>query len=379
MGRVKGTASKNLMVRQNRDGGASVVKIWYLEVVSGRRRDVLSRTLWCLLWVLSLGYGLIVKLRNSFYDFGILSSRRAQIPILSVGNLSTGGTGKTPTVAFFAQAFRAEQQKPAIVARGYGSKPGELNDEGQLLELLIPGLGQFQNPNRWASVTEAERQGFDVVVLDDGFQHRQLARDFELLLIDATNPKAYGYLLPAGLLRDQFGQLSRADAILITRTNQVTSSETQEIRGFLRKYSQAPIYCSEFPVQSLVKAVDGSEHSPEILKNRRIGAICGIGNPQAFRQSLANLGAEIGYFAAFPDHHPYQFADWQRILENLDEKQLSTLVMTDKDAVKLGQFLSKTPNQPSQGVFILRIGLKVESEAQLLKQINEKLWATSKS
>jgi tetraacyldisaccharide 4'-kinase len=169
--------------------------------------------------------------RNRLFDWGWKRTHQADVPVVSVGNITTGGTGKTPLVAFLANWFQDQGQKPAILSRGYRAVDGGPNDEKLVLDLLCPGIMHLQNPDRVASARHAvTAQQVQVLVLDDGFQHRRLARDLDLVLIDATCPWGYGAVLPRGLLREPRSGMKRADLAIITRADQVSEADRRRIQ-----------------------------------------------------------------------------------------------------------------------------------------------------
>ena len=172
------------------------------------------------LGLVSLGYRIVIALRNVLFDCGLRKPRRVAVPVISVGNLTTGGTGKTPVVALIVELLVQLERRPAIISRGYRSVDGEANDEKRVLERLCPGIPHEQNRSRFqAAESLLQKSARDIIVMDDGFQHRQLHRDFDIVLIDATNPFGYGSLLPRGLLREPLSALRRADLVLITRAD----------------------------------------------------------------------------------------------------------------------------------------------------------------
>src|SRR4051812_23350103 len=194
---------------------------FYRRVMNGTERGVAAMSLRALTSAIEPIYRGVVNARNARFDRG-RSVQRVDRPVISVGNITTGGTGKTPVVRWLADALRARGIQPAILMRGYKSAPGQTSDEQELLRSQLPSVVVHANPDRVAGAQEVLRDHPDVqaFILDDGFQHRRLHRDFDLVLIDATNPFGYDRLLPRGLLREPLAGLARAHAILITRADQ---------------------------------------------------------------------------------------------------------------------------------------------------------------
>jgi tetraacyldisaccharide 4'-kinase len=264
-----------------------------------------------------------------------------------VGNLTLGGTGKTPLVAWVARQLAAAGRTPAIVSRGYGARPGEVSDEAAELAILLPGVPHVADRNRAAGVAAAVVRGADVAVLDDGFQHRRLHRDLDIVAIDATDPFGCGRLFPRGLLRESLTGLARADAIVLTRATSVPPARRAEIRGAvarLRGRHPAAIWmeCEHRPVA--FRRATGPAEPAESLRGRRVAAFCGIGNPAAFRLTLAALGLELVGFRSFADHHAYGPADLESLASWAAGLAAERTVTTLKDLVKIRRTdLGETP------------------------------------
>jgi tetraacyldisaccharide 4'-kinase len=249
------------------------------------------------------------------------------VPVVSVGNLTLGGTGKTPCVEYVARFYSDLGMQVAILSRGYGAAHGP-NDEALVLEENLPDVPHLQDPNRSAAADRAvEELESELLVLDDGFQHRRLHRDLDIVLIDATRPPQRDYLFPRGTLREPVSGLNRAGAILLTRCDQVDPAAVSEHRDWLAR---------RFPG----KPVATTEHRPtaeaDELRGKTVGAFCGIGNPAAFRRTLEALGATVAAFRAFPDHHPYTRADVDDLRAWANGLPADAVVATtQKDWVKL--------------------------------------------
>jgi tetraacyldisaccharide 4'-kinase len=288
------------------------------------------------LWALSFGYRAGVGLRNQAFDRGWKAIHRAAVPVVSVGNLTVGGTGKTPCVEYVARFYRQLDLRVALLSRGYGSDAGR-NDEALVLEENLPDVPHLQHADRVAMArTAAEELESDILVLDDGFQHRRLHRDLDLVLIDATCPWGHGFVLPRGLLREPIGTLKRAHAVLLTRCDLVPAAEVKAIREVvMRNNPAAPIAESVHRPAQWINAAQ--QTSPlDALTGRPIAGFCGLGNPDAFRQTLAKLGLNVMAWRTYPDHHRYSAEDvellrgWARQLP-----QDAALVTTQKDLVKI--------------------------------------------
>jgi tetraacyldisaccharide 4'-kinase len=311
----------------------------FLALVSGERRGLWPGLLRMLLWIASLGYRLGVSLRNLAYAHGWKRSVRVAVPVVSVGNLTVGGTGKTPCVEYVARFYRQCDVQVAILSRGYGSEGGGgLNDEGMVLAENLPDVPPYQGADRvalaQAAIEESESEVL-VLVADDAFQHRRLARDLDLVLIDATAPWGYGHLLPRGLLREPLSSLRRASALVLTRCDQTTLAGIQSVRERIAKVAPGiPVAETEHSPQALVNG--DSTESLDLLRQHPVAGFCGLGNPQAFQQTLLDLGGRLTGFLAFPDHHAYTREDVERLREwARTQPDDALMVTTQKDLVKL--------------------------------------------
>lgn len=314
----------------------------WLEVLSGQRRDPLARLFRIGLSGLTPLYRLVVAIRNARFDRarpGAAGSpvQRAPLPVISVGNLTTGGTGKTPHVIAIASRLRHLGCRVVILSRGYGADPGESrgNDEALELEHRLPDVPQLQDRDRVALARLAfEEFASQVAVLDDGFQHRQLARDLDIVLVDATLPWGYGRLLPRGLLREPPANLRRADLVVLTRVDQVAPETCRQIRQQIASRTPAPIIESRMratgamPYQGPMRPLESISAEPTL-------ALCAIGNPDNFFASLEKLGFPVVGRLSFPDHHNFDRADLQRIEAEARRTGAQQILCTHKDLVKL--------------------------------------------
>ena len=268
------------------------------------------------------------------------------MPVISVGNLTCGGTGKTPVVADLARRLKRAGRRPAVLSRGYRTPPGEAgNDEKLLLDALLPGVPHVQNPSR-AAGAEVAVGGFaaDCLVLDDGFQHRRLARTADVVLIDATapfgpgslrRPGCRGFVLPAGLLRERERGLQRATLILLTRCDAVTDDDRANVESALAAHAPGvPVVPVSFPPAGLA-GIDGERRPAGWAHGRRVGAFCGIGNPAGFRATLAGLNADVATFEPVRDHHAHTPAEVAAVCARAAAAGASAVLCTEKDLVKL--------------------------------------------
>ena len=317
----------------------------------------------------AVGYGLAVRSRNCLYDCGCRKAHRATRPVISVGNITAGGTGKTPLAAWLVQMLRSEGRRPAILSRGYGRDPSSgLDDENQLLASLAPGVPVVIDPDRVRGAARAiQEHGADVLVLDDGFQHRRLARNLDIVLIDALCPFGGGRLLPRGLLREPLSGLRRADFIVLTRSDQVPPERTAEIRKQLAR--RAPGTSIAFAVHRPTGLRELSyppkDHPLDELKEGQWLAFCGIGNPEAFRLTLEGLGARLQGLTAFPDHHRYRATDVEGLLSAASDLGCRGLVTTEKDAIKVSPLVPAATPLP---VLALQVRMELIEGREALQE-----------
>jgi len=292
------------------------------------------------LWPLAWAFGGVARLRAALYERGWLPSARLEAPVISVGNLSAGGTGKTPMVAWVAGRLAAMGLRPGVAARGYGSRAGTLSDEGRMQAEELPGVAREEDADRIEAGRRLLARGCDVVVLDDGFQHRRLARDLDLVLVDALRPwglaappgggPAVRACLPRGLLREPPGAVARADALIVTRSDQVPSAELDALIEELGRLAPGrPVALARHRPRALLDGA-GREAAPESLRGAEVDLVSGIGNPEAFELLVRALGAKVCGQLVFPDHHEYVAAD----VEGMATPG-RMLLTTSKDAVKL--------------------------------------------
>jgi tetraacyldisaccharide 4'-kinase len=309
----------------------------FKRLVDGSAGGLAAKALRVALQGLAVPYAAVVQGRNRGYDLGLLHSHSCGKPVICIGNLSLGGTGKTPLVAWAARHLSGLGMRPAIVSRGYGVRRGVESDEAAELGLLVPGVPHRADPDRVAAARQAVAEGADAIVLDDGFQHRRLARDLDIVAVDATDPFGCGHVFPRGLLREPLGGLARADAIVLTRCTLVDPARRIEIREALARSTACvpPVWAEASHRPITLRQAGGTTLPLESLRGRRIAACAGVGNPDAFRRSLAMLGAHVVAFRAFPDHHPYLPEELETLGEWAGREHAEVIVTTLKDLVKI--------------------------------------------
>ena len=323
---------------------------------------------------------------------GLRRRDRLPIPVISVGNLSVGGTGKTPMTQLLCRRLQGQGKRVAVLSRGHGgeghsvrvvSDGGEISlsteqvgDEPCLLALTLPGIPVLVGKDRRQSGREAMRRfGLDTLILDDGFQFWQLQRDMDIVLLDARRPFDNGFPLPRGLLREPKRHLRRAGVVVATRAGGLTAGERQDLAGRVAALApDAPLFFADHRAAGLVAADDLSAPMQPLsaLGGRRVFAASAIAQPQSFIETLArDLGAEVVGSRAWADHHKISPSDARTAMDAAVQAGAEALVMTEKDAVKW-------PHARGGGVwdlplYALRIEMTVEDEAGFMERVMDRL------
>jgi tetraacyldisaccharide 4'-kinase len=289
-------------------------------------------------------FDFVTSVRNILYDKRILSLRRASVPVVSIGNLTVGGTGKTPATVLVTRMLASMGHRPGIVSRGYGARGGDgyLSDENTVLSEALPGVPIGQGPDRHRCAEElVASEGVDCVVLDDGFQHRRLLRDLDILLIDASFPTGGGHLLPAGLLRESTDQVRRASLVVLTRTDQAGDEAVGALREEIRRWGFPGPLLTSVMVPVSVRGPGGRELG--WFEDRRTFLFSGVGNPDSFRRIARELGVEIVGERVLRDHHRYSDPELLKISKEASAAGAAVILTTAKDWVKVREKLPDVP------------------------------------
>lgn len=295
-------------------------------------------------------YRLGTTVRNGMFNCGLRNPTRLTRPTISVGNITTGGTGKTPVVTWLARRITDMGWNPAILLRGHlsgcvmyrldpdykGPPPPRYPESDEALEYgerLGDDFPVFADPDRVRSADYAmyNRPEVDVFLLDDGFQHRQVARDLNLVLIDATRPFGFGHVLPRGLLREPVENLKRADAVIVTRADQVPPEALSDVDRQIERYAGQP------PIAHTAHRWENADE----LAGKAVLGVCGIGNPEAFFNTLESHAGSIVDRVALDDHHAYAPEELRDLLERAEREKADAVVTTEKDYVKWEPRLEK--------------------------------------
>lgn len=318
-------------------------------------------------------YGAVVRRRM---QRKLRDAVQATIPVLSVGNVTVGGTGKTPLVGWIAEYLRESGHAPAIVSRGYGGRAGRgpivvsageqplvdadvAGDEPYLLATRLSGVPVVVGSDRTSGVAKAAALGARVAILDDGFQHQQLARELDIVLIDGSDPFGNGFLLPAGPLREPLTSLSRAQIVIVTRCSTAVPTE---IERQVRLHSpDALLMTADHRSVGLFDAEGQPARAPD-----RALAVCGIGNPDRFHRDLLASGIEVVEFLPYRDHHAFTMPELAQLASRA-QQQRATIVTTEKDLARIG----KTPH--TAALLVLRIAFEPGDPAGLQEALRDSL------
>jgi len=322
------------------------------------------------LWPASLVWQAIVRTRAAAYRRGAFQSKRLPGTVISVGNITAGGTGKTPLVLWIVERLHAEGKRAAVLTRGYRSTPDGPGGIPQSDEVAIYrsrlhhhaelGVGG----NRFASGKILSRHGVEWFVLDDGFQHLQLARDVDIVLLDATDPFAGGWMIPSGLLREPKSALARADIIVVTR-----SPHTPAIETIVQRITHVPIFHAVTALQEMVNFPGHPAQPQEMIgdwRAKKAFAFCGIGNPQAYFDDLRRWGGSVSGQLSFPDHHTYTQSDIDKLQSLARDSGAEVLLCTEKDIFNL-----RNVQLPALPIYFARISLVVTEPERLWRNILE--------
>ncbi len=378
------------------------LRTYFIYLIHSKESDGLLMTLVMgIFYLFSLVYEQLVNIKLLGYKTGILGKEKLECFVISLGNITVGGTGKTPTAQRLARDIRDMGYKVVILNRGYRSKwhgevgivsdgkslhmdAAEAGDEAYMLAKHLPNVPVLIGAERAVTGKYAiEHFGAEVAILDDGYQHWQLIRDMDILLVDAVNVFGNGHLLPRGTLRESMSHISRADVCLITKVDQAEAGAGEYIRETVHKYnSDAKIVESIHQPRCFIPLaewfVDLSSEgiSVESISGEKIVAVSAIGNPASFEQTLRDLGAEIVESIRYPDHHEYTVKEMQDVLQQADALGAESIVITEKDAVKIpADFAKSNWNIP---ILVICVEVKFQAGAdefqnELRRRLSEKL------
>jgi len=349
------------------------------KLVSGQKTGPIAAALRFLPAIAAVVYSLVIRFRNLLYSTGLLKTYRVDATVISIGNITTGGTGKTPLVIWLTNLLSQKGVICAILTRGYKAhnKTRTTSDERRvtnvdepaILKQGCPAAEVIVNPNRVEGAKQAiEKHNAKVLILDDGFQHRRLARDLDIVAIDATRPFGYGKILPAGLLREPLCSLKRAEAIIITRTDQVSQTQLNDIENRLLSINPDLTIAKTLHAPVCVKTDSESQIELEQMKGKKVFAFCGIGNPDAFLATIKELQTELVGSEIYNDHYHYTENDINYIIQQSRNSKADFVLTTEKDWTKIA---SLKPIQKDIQMAYLKIEIRFITGKDKLRQLIE--------
>ena len=354
----------------------------FRKLVSGQRPGLSGAVLRCLLNPAALVYSSVVKLRNFMYSKAWLKTRKVDALVISVGNITTGGTGKTPLVNWLYNRIvensrvKRQDHRCAILTRGYKTRRGMLSDEPAILAKDCPEAKVLVNPDRAAAANEAvNRWNTDILIMDDGFQHRRLCRDLDIVTVDATCPFGYGKLLPAGLLREPVSALKRADAVVITRCDKVADAELRNLEEQLHLVNPSMCVARSVHAPVCAHSFGRREIGLEEIKGKNVFAFCGIGNPDAFLSTIKNLGFNLVGLKVYNDHYRYTNDDVADIHEEARYLSADLIMTTQKDWGKVFESDFAVLNSQDIPFTCLTVELRIVAGEDQITQLIEQAFA----
>jgi tetraacyldisaccharide 4'-kinase len=325
--------------------------------------------------------------RSSLYAAGLLRTARAEAPVLSVGNLAVGGAGKTPAALALAGRLAGRGRRVALLSRGYGARRSdarvvsdgrrvllgadEAGDEPALLARRLPGVAVLCGPRR-AEVARlaVDALGADALVLDDGFQHRALHRDLDLVVLDAVDPAGNGRLLPRGPNREGLAALSRANLAWLSRADEAAPAALDALRARARAATGRSAVEAAYAVSDVLDGALSGSRGPEALRGRRVLLLCALARPDGFRRTLRRLGAEVVGERIFRDHHAFTAAELRDVLAAAERAGAELVATTEKDAVRLPPELARDPRWA-----VVRIEARITAGAEVLDAMLDEVLA----
>lgn len=370
----------------------------YLRLLQGKKKGPLVPIALFFLLLASYFYGIVILLRNILYRIRFLPRRKLKIPVISIGNITIGGTGKTPLVRLVADLIRKKGLVPAILIRGYkGSFKGEYavvadghsilmdseqaGEEALMLATQLPGVPVIIGASRYAAGQYAvEELGVDAVILDDGFQHRNLERDLDIIAIDATNPFGYGYIFPRGLLREPRWSLRRGDIVILTKADYLPLKRRERIleklkrllgkKGKIIQARHRPMWLRDFT---------GEKERGLTLNKKKVIAFSGIGDPASFERTLESMGAELVLRLRFPDHHRYTQEELLEIFSMAFMRGAEMIITTEKDIVGLPDELKDLIAGQEMGLWVLGIEAEISEGKEILEETINQIFTEERS
>lgn len=349
------------------------MKQFLLQLISAEKKTFFEEAFGFILYFLSLMYSGILVIRLFIYKLNIIRTNDYNIKVISVGNMTVGGTGKTPLVEKIAAYLLMNKKRVAIISRGYKgmqSRQGFLADEPQMLKTLLPEAQVIINKDRNAALKLAQGEmDCDIAVLDDAFGNLRIHKNLDIVCIDCMNPFGFGYVLPRGLLRLPFCYLRNAQVFVLTHSD-MASDRIEGIITQLRRYNKkAEIFQGSHVPESIYNIITGEKAGLSFLKDERVALLCGIAKPELFQKTVAGLGAQIIENFYFEDHHAFTNKELQEIICQCMKLKIKSIITTAKDEPRIKAVM--TEKYQDVEILILKIKLEVEkNEGRFLERIS---------
>jgi len=353
------------------------MKFFLHSVITGKVDHWFVKPLKFILCLLSYVYLMVIKIRQICFTTDAIKIKPLPRPVISVGSITWGGVGKTPLVEWIAQYLKEEGSYPAILTRGYMAKPNQEadqdSDEAKMLKNRLINIPVLSGAKRYENaVNFLKENDVDVFILDDGFQHQQLKRDLDIVVIDSNNPFGNRQLIPGGILRERLTSLKRADVIVLTKTDLNTEGLSQ-LEDEIERVAPNKLFVESQHIPSaLVNLCSGNIVDFEHLKGKKVCAFCGIGDPPSFVAILQKIDIEVIKNFTFMDHHIYTKQDLDRVFDYCRDHKIDTILTTEKDAVKLDDLTQYF----IEGVHIYYLAIEItihQGKEELLERITSVL------
>ncbi len=349
------------------------MKKFILQIITGEKKDALSLAFGFMLYLLSLIYSGLLIIRLFVYRLGIMKVRKHDIKVISVGNITVGGTGKTPLVERITEYLLVKKKRVAIISRGYKGVQGShgfLADEPQMLKTIFPQAQVIINKDRNAALKVAQGDmGCEVAVLDDAFGNLKTSKDLDIVCIDCLSPFGFGYVIPRGLLRLPFCYLRNAQVFMLTHTDEAPERVEAIITKLHRYNKKAEIFKSSHVPEALYNMMNAQRREPTFLKDEKVVLLSAIAKPELFEKKVKGLGAQIIKIFYFEDHHVFTDVELQSIIAKCVELKVKYVITTAKDEPRIKAAVKK--KHPNIEILVLKIKLEVKiNERRFLERIS---------
>jgi tetraacyldisaccharide 4'-kinase len=327
------------------------IRLFIFSIMKDERKDAAASVIKPFLLFLSFFYFIGIKIIDLCYNTGVRRILKAPLPVISVGNITVGGTGKTPFSIYLADYFVARGYKPAILTRGYGG------DENIMIKDALPEVPVIVGQDRFRSSVRAKDFGLNIAVLDDGFQHRRLGRQLDILLVDTVSFPGNGRLIPAGVFREPISSVKRADIFVLTKTDAAGKEQRDKVKKVLEDQSPGTPFVTVRHKPVFLTDITGSAYSLEDMKSRKILILSAIADPGYLKFVVEKEGGMVACEKIYPDHYHYSQKDISEIHDAAQYRDIDMVITTKKDQVKLRELdLSSVGSK----LFVLNITVEIE-------------------